>query len=247
MSHLHHVDSETPEEDVVPMGHVMTSVLYPTVFYVPSYTRWLQDHHPQAVDVGVQYLHHVLERHFRARASSPTLRNVPWILKTPQHLFEMPLLKKHFGNVRFIWLHREPLEAMSSVISVVCAMIGIGTDALKDGAWVRKVATDTVQFWKWALKQAENDRDTGAIASHEILDVQFEDLVRDPLAMVKHIYQHHGLILTVETEQRMSAFIREWHHRGFSGKHKHSLERFGVETKALRREMVDRWWIIGGK
>jgi hypothetical protein len=242
LSHLHHMDSETPEEDVAIMAQTMTSVEYPTVFFVPTYTKWLQNNHPLIVNYGVQYLHSVLENHFR-RVSEPEDINLPWLLKTPQHLIEMPALLKYFGNVKFIWLHRDPLQSLSSVVSVVCSMIGIGTDELRNGTFVRKVSTETVQFWKWALQQATKDRLENSILDKSIYDVQFNDLIHNPLQSVKTLYQHFGLQLQPQIESEMDIFIKNWSQQGFTGKHKHpSLERFGVETKYLKQDMIDQWW-----
>jgi hypothetical protein len=41
MSSFHHIDASSPEEDVVPLGQVMVSALYPTTFYTPHYMGYV--------------------------------------------------------------------------------------------------------------------------------------------------------------------------------------------------------------
>ena len=42
-----------------------------------------------------------------------------WVLKTPHHLEFLPLAKKFFGDVQFIWTHRDVNECIPSFLSMV--------------------------------------------------------------------------------------------------------------------------------
>ena len=66
------IDDLTPEEDIVPLGHVMTSALFPTAFYLPSYIEWLKSN-DVALKGSVEYLKKYLDRHLR-------FDNRPWVL-----------------------------------------------------------------------------------------------------------------------------------------------------------------------
>jgi len=66
------IDDLTPEEDIVPLGQVMTSALFPTAFYLPSYINWLKSNEA-ALTGSVKYLKQYLDRHLR-------FDNRPWVL-----------------------------------------------------------------------------------------------------------------------------------------------------------------------
>jgi hypothetical protein len=58
------------------------------------------------------------------------------------------------------------------------------------------------------LEQVTTLRDSGAIPAASIVDVLYEDLLADPVQVVRTIYRHFGMPLSEETAQRMLDYVR---------------------------------------
>jgi len=67
----------------------------------------------------------------------------------------------------------------------------------------------------------------------QVLDVQYLELVRDPMSMVRRIYEHFDLGLTRGAETAMQRFLAE-HPKDKGGMHRYSLEQFGLNPEVER-------------
>ena len=68
------------------------------------------------------------------------------------------------------------------------------------------------------------------------VDVHFRELVKDPIATVRAIYERTGRDLTPQTEQAMRQWLED-NPAGKHGKHEYRLEDFGLDH-AERREAL---------
>src|SRR6202022_38359 len=53
-----------------------------------------------------------------------------WILKAPAHMFAAPALLSIYPDARFIQIHRDPIEAVASVSSLVTILRCVFSDAV---------------------------------------------------------------------------------------------------------------------
>jgi hypothetical protein len=67
----------------------------------------------------------------------------------------------------------------------------------------------------------------------QFVDIQFEEVVEDPVAALQRAYEKLGLEWTEEAETRMRAFL-ESNPRGKHGTHTYSLEDFGLRLGEIR-------------
>jgi len=76
-----------------------------------------------------------------------------------------------------------------------------------------------------------------------ILDVEYDEFVKDPMGVVKDIYNKAGLTLTEEAERRMRAYIDENQRDRKKGKgsvfYPYTLEEFGLDEEYVKREMAE--------
>ena len=66
----------------------------------------------------------------------------------------------------------------------------------------------------------------------QIVDCMYQDLFRDPIAMVKRIYQKFDLEYTPEFESRMQRYLAD-NQQGKHGRHKYSNEEYGIDPQRL--------------
>ena len=75
-------------------------------------------------------------------------------------------------------------------------------------------------------------------AEGQILDIQYADLVADPIATVQHIYAHHGYEFTEPFE----AAMRQWlaaNRQHKHGAHRYTLEEYGLSEAQVREDFSD--------
>jgi len=93
-----------------------------------------------------------------------------WFDKTPQHVYNLPLLAAEFPHAKFIHLYRNPLN-------VVASLHAGEVMAVHD-------TTGAINYWReamkmiWSFKKAHGDR---------LLEIAYEDLVQDPAAILDRI------------------------------------------------------------
>ncbi len=83
-----------------------------TQAHVPTYARWLE-----TADMAPAYAQHLLALQ-SLQSRQPTER---WILKTPNHLWQIRTLLATYPDARVIWTHRDPGPVVTSLASLANA------------------------------------------------------------------------------------------------------------------------------
>ena len=130
---IHPVEHEKPEEDILLLDTTFLSTTPEATLHVPSYAAWLEqtDQSP-AYAYAVKLLKYL-------QVQRPGKR---WVLKSPHHMEFLDLAQRHFGDVQFIWTHRDLGESLPSFLSMVAHSRAIFSDRVTAeqvaGHWVRK-------------------------------------------------------------------------------------------------------------
>jgi hypothetical protein len=75
-------------------------------------------------------------------------------------------------------------------------------------------------------------RQSDHAAPSRFFDAYYTDLVREPIATVRRIYEHFGLRFTDELATRMRRFLAE-HPKDQYGVHRYSAAQFGLSPEAV--------------
>jgi hypothetical protein len=211
--HVHAVGAELPQECVGLMAPSFMSDQFDTMYYVPSYRAWFfrQDLLP-AYEYHRRFLQH-LQFHRGARR---------WILKAPTHMSALPTLLSVYPDALFVQTHRAPLEAMASVSSLITILRRVFSDAVDPFV----VCRDAILYWSQTLDTFLQERDR--LPRKRICDLDFLEIRRDPIAAIRHIYQHFGWLLSPETEQRMRVVLARQPREQY-GNHRYDLSQFGFD------------------
>ena len=101
----------------------------------------------------------------------------------------MPLLLRLFPRARFVFLHREPVESVRSLVQVKQSLSGlVGLEPPLDT--VAQVE-ETVEAHRRLMDAFNQSRHL--IPVQQLIEVDYKDLVGDPLATVEQIYRHLNL------------------------------------------------------
>ena len=109
---IHPTGPMEAEEELGLLVNSFWSAKHDAMWWVPSYGRWSEAQDPAPAYVQMVRLLKLIG--WSQQASS--LR--PWVLKTPQHMFDLPVLLKMFPDARLIFTHRDPLAVVGSAASL---------------------------------------------------------------------------------------------------------------------------------
>ena len=151
------------------------------------------------------------------------------MLKAPGHLLALEALLQVYPDACILMTHRDPLKVLGSCASFTEVLRSGFSDRVDKVAMARQVQ----QRWEEGARQAVKVRQSGQ-AGQQLLDVQYLDLVRDPMGAVRRIYDHFGFELTGAAVAAMERFLRA-NPKDKGGVHRYSLEQFGLDPREERR------------
>jgi hypothetical protein len=211
---VHATGAIVPQECVSLMSPSFLSDQFDTMYNVPSYRAWFfgQDLRP-AYEFHRRFLQHLQQRKNGRR----------WVLKAPTHLFALSSLLSIYPDALFIQTHREPMETIASVSSLITILRRVFSDRVD----VKKVAREAWSYWSDTMTKFIRDRDR-FVRPERIFDLRYGDIRRDPMNAVQQIYEYFGWPLEDTTEARIrSALARQ--PRTQNGFHHYRASQFGLE------------------
>jgi len=228
---IHEIGADEPEECLIAIGMDM-----PLIFCtMPAYMSRLQI--LKEWDLTTAYANHY--ETLQLMAFQQSSQDKRWCLKCPMHLGFIRCIQKVFPQgTKIVWTHRDPCESIPSLSSLFQTMLEMHT--LED-IRVDEVGQTTLKFWSEMLKRADEDiKSDKSGHSH----VQYRQLIKDPISVVKQLYQDFGWEFTREYEQKLEEYIAEnkkkREEKAFQkGKalHKYSLEQYGLTKEAVHAEV----------
>ena len=210
-----------PQECIFLMAHELASEHFSGVHDVPSYALWLATH-----DLTPSFRFH--------RRMLQTLQwrhpGERWLLKAPSHLTVLPALFAVYPDARVVFTHRDPAKTVPSTASLMATLRRMRRDHVDANA----IAKLLVRGVAMGLEKMMAERASGATPDGQFVDLRYADLMRDPLAAVRAVYDRLGMTLPDDIEDRMRAYLAA-KPRGKHGEHRYRLEDFGLDRERLRR------------
>jgi hypothetical protein len=222
---IHPMGARLPQECLIIMAYDFHSLQYELCFNAVSYQRWYL-----AQDLRPTYsFHREVLQLLSWRAPGER-----WVLKSPQHLASLDALLAEYPDALIVQTHRDPVKVLPSVSSLHYALRAATSDALDP----RAVGEEQSLLWSQSLSRATAAREQLSRHAAQFVDVQFEEILRDPMAVVRRIYAHFAIPLTERAEQRMTAFIAA-NPRDKHGTHHYTAAMFGLDAARIRSQFAD--------
>jgi len=217
---MHEMQAEAPDEELGLLALGFCSMGFEFSFTVPSYVRYYasQDH-----TAGYRYFRRVLQTLQWLRGGSR------WVLKAPSHMEQLKPLLTVFPDATIIQTHRDAVTATVSLASLTCYGVRYYFDHPNPLVMGRSLSAAVERL----LRGIDRDR---AADDPRFFDVQFLDLMADPIAMVRRVYAASGREFTASAEQGM----RDWmaaNQRAKHGAHEYSAGDFGIDVDERRQAL----------
>ena len=193
---IHRMGATLPQECVRWTTGEFASMIYWTTYDVPGYAKWLMNE----ADLAPVYRYH---RRFLQllQWQHPASQ---WVLKSPGHLWSMEQLCREYPDARFIQTHRDPLQILASLASLVTVLRSMASNAVDP----QKIAREWADWNARGLNASARFRKEGKVAPADIVDISFYDFMADPLAQVETIYRQFGFDLTPATRDKMTQYLQ---------------------------------------
>lgn len=214
---VHHEEADGPTECISVMMQDFKSLALEAVANVPAYGTWLQQ-----VDQRSAYEHHRLVLQVLQSAG---VRG-RWTLKSPHHAIALEALTAVYPDARLVVVHRDPVMLCASVCSLIQTLSGGFSDA-DHRAYIAEHWTGMLE-----LSVARLDAFRAARPGHPLLDLNYEELVRDPVQSVARIYDFCGEPLGSEAKEGMSRYLKA-NPRDRFGQHRYDLADFGLSGEEV--------------
>jgi len=218
---IHPYGARRPEQCLGLIDWSFANNTYLAYQRIPSYYEWYLN-----VDQRVVYEHHKrFLQHLQFRNPGE------WVLKWPKHLFGLDALLEVYPDARIVWTHRDPVRVVPSAVSFVGTLRSMNSPLFDP----RRFGAEWSALEEMALHRGLEVRRSAG--DHQFVDVQYSDLITDPVAEVGRIYQRLGIPADDETLRRVGDFQEE-NPQGKHGAHQYTPEQFGFDPALVKRRFA---------
>jgi hypothetical protein len=215
---MHEMTTEHVHEEIQLLANDFSTMLMETLAHVPRWRDYYLAHDQTST---YEYLATQLKALQFLRGGRR------WLLKSPQHLEQLPVLERVFPGVAVVCTHRDPVPVALSMV----AMITYSARMHRSVVPVEEIAAEWID--RLALMLAALARDREVIDPKRSIDVRFDDFMADELAVAEQIYGLVGEPVTDDARTAMAGYL-SGHQRGRLGRVVTSCEMFGLNEDELR-------------
>ena len=174
---------------------------------------------------NMSYYESCIQRHYYYHGKP----NKNYLSKNPNFSPAIDTLLDKFPDAKFIYLVRDPLEAVPSHISLKEREWQMLGSPLKKYACADFIIKSSEHWYNYPLKRLED------LPEDQAIIVRFDDLVKNAEETVLHIYQQFGFSVTKEFKSLLQCEAKQA--RNYQSQHLYSLSEMGINPQ----EMTDRF------
>ena len=215
---MHEMTTDHAHEEIQLLANDVSTMLMETLAEVPGWRDYYRAH-----DQTPHYEY--LARQLKAMQFLRGGRR--WLLKSPQHLEQVPVLNRVFPDCIVVFTHRDPVPVALSMI----AMITYSARMHRSPVPVQQIAHSWISRLEQMLTALVRDRDT--IGPERSIDIRFDDFMVDELGSAERVNALAGEPFTDEARLAIAGYL-SGHRRGRLGNVETSYEMFGLSEGALR-------------
>ncbi|MEX3950789.1 sulfotransferase [Paraburkholderia sp. EG287B] len=219
MRAAHNIVADEVDECLEILKQGFCSNLWGSSFRAPQYDSWWRE---QSELPAYRYFARAIGL-IGARDSEKT-----WLLKNPGHIMQLPTLFEVFPDACVVQTHRDPMQALPSLASVLTMARRVSEGKRVDK---HEIGRREVENWARASEAAIEAR--AHLPKKQFIDIRQKDFQVDPIGTVRRIYSHFGFRLSAETEQAMRERVKQNPERAH-GAHGYTPDEFGLAAGAIR-------------
>jgi hypothetical protein len=216
------------EEDAFILGHAGVQLVLTTMspLYQSEPETWLYD----KTNKDFVYAYHETFLRVMNSVDKPSSH---WLLKTPLHTLYLDALLRQYPHAALIMTHRSLDEIVPSFCRMLCTRDFYFNES-KTGQQISiaRVLQSIDKGMECILEFRVGQSDKYDQVRKNIFDVVYDDLMKEPVAIVRQIYDHFGLRWSQQFETAMYAWLRD-NPQGKQGRNTYSLSDFGLTDEDI--------------
>ena len=215
---IHPWDYKGADEEILLLEHNFLSTVPESFMALPSYSEWIEDQdHTLAYEDLKKFIQYL-------QWQNPGREKKRWVLKSPHHLGFIDKMISVFPDAKIIQTHRDPIKTVPSFCSM-CANLFEPLTTNFDKVFIGKHWSNKLtRALNHCMKISEQHPDN-------FLDLEFLNMIKDPIDEMKKIYEFIGEPFGEKTEVAMEAWREENKHE--MGAHKYSLEEYDLTESQI--------------
>lgn len=220
---IHFEEADSPSECQFLMTPSFAAQVYEAQADIPSWRQWfLHDADYLPAFRFHKRMLQALQHHVGGR----------WTLKNPWHPLFLNELTTVYPDAQLVMTHRDPAEVVGSC----CSLIKYVRQMFSDEVDLKGIGESFMDTFEIMIARANAFK--AKHGANAILDVQYADNMRDPMGVVRRIYEHFDEPLTAEAETAMQAYLAA-NQQGKHGKHTYDLAEYGLSVGGVRERFKD--------
>jgi hypothetical protein len=215
----HWEDADGPTEDMFIHNQDFKGLSWDSFLSTSRYAEWL--FHETDMTTAYEYQKRYLQV---LQSTAPGA----WSLKMPSHSVHIEALLKVFPDARLVWAHRDPYKATGSLCNLWKLPKGM---VLKpDAIDLEAMGRNAMAQMRYHVERPLRARDR--IGDERFFHMYYHEMMRDPMDVMRRIYEWADEPLTSETEARMRNWLAE-HPQDLFALNAYSLDQYGLTVEQL--------------
>ncbi len=216
---IHYMDATSVEECWRILRQTGKSNSYESLANVPRYSEWLAGQ-----DWTDAYARHKQNLQLIGLNDA----DQRWVLKNPSHMSALDALMTVYPDALIVYTHRDPVVCLASSCSLSAA-----TTEQHSTTYVGDVIGRTqLDLWSRSFHAFHDARP--AYDPEQFIDVDFADLVADPMRTVGAVYERFGLEWTPAAREAVAQIDRESKQGERKPSHRYDLTDYGLTEGRVR-------------
>ena len=210
---MHEMTTDHVHEEIQLLANDFSSMLFETLGHVPRWRDYYLGH-----DQTPHYQH--LATQLKALQFLRGGRR--WLLKSPQHLEQLPVLNKVFPGVVVVITHRDPVPVVLSMLAMLAYTARMHCSPVP----VHDIAATWIDRLELMLNALIRDRDV--LPAERSIDLRFDEFMADEIGAASCIYDLAGEPMPDDARNAIAGYLAG-HQRGRLGRIATSAEMFGLD------------------
>ena len=205
----HWEDADGPTEDMFIHNQDFKGLSWDSFLSTPRYTEWL------FTEADMVSTYEYQKRYLQVLQSSAP---GTWSLKMPSHSVHIDALLEVFPDARLIWAHRDPYKATGSLCNLWKLPKGLVQEP--ESIDLHAMGRNAMEQMRYHVERPLRARDR--IGDERFFHMYYSDMMRNPIGVMRRIYEWAGDALTPDVEAAMQGWLDD-----------HPPDRFGVNSYSL--------------
>lgn len=221
IKNIHEMAADKVDECRLILMHCFENVTFQSNATIPDYQDWLY-----SVNFSSTY-----EYFYRSlQIIGFNDREKRWVLKDPSHMWSIDYLFKQFPDATVIQIHRDPVEVIPSVCSLVMSAKSMSEPLTSPN----ELGVQQLEQWAHVLDKTIEFRKQ---YSSNFIDIFYNEILDDSIGVLKKIYSHlgeginHSVIDEIKNQSKVQL--------NKNSNHKYSLGEYGLKNTSVNERFSE--------